>query len=167
MNDRKQRDGSRHGAIEREIRADRKFSLAEAIGRAADGGHLQGASPVTLLEQAQTTAMQFAERQLDDPDGALLTLLARTVRSSEPIMARHLDQPLAGLVAVIEKLLGREEWLVDFVRDVDAEWGRRYQEPPHFEQPDQPTDPLDPYTLASVRTALQQLLADARRVTPG
>ena len=162
MNDRKQRDDSQHEAIEREIRADRKFSLAEAVGRADDGGHLHGASPVALLEQAQTTAMQFAERRLNDPDRALLTLLARTVRSHEPLMARHLDQPLAGLVAVIEKLLGREQWLADFVRDVGAEWGRRYQEPPHFERSGQPTDPLDPYTLVSVKTALQQLLAAAR-----
>ena len=162
MKDRKQRNDAQQEAIEREIRADRKFGLTEAIGRADDGGHLQGASPVALLEQAQTTALQFAERHLDDPDRALLTLLARTVRSNDSLMARHLDQPLAGLVAVIEKLLGREQWLADFVRDVDAEWGRRYQEPPHFERPGQPTDPLDPYTLVSVRTALQQLLATAR-----
>lgn len=166
MNDRNKNRRKRaadQAAIEREIRARRKFSLSDALGSKDGGGHLAGGSPVSPLEQAQTAALQFVAAHLDDPDGALAAMLAQRVRSDGPTLARHLDRPLAGLVAVIDKLLARSEWLAEFVRDVDAEWGRRYQVPPHFEQPGVPADPLDPYTIASVRSALQRLQDAARR----
>ena len=41
----------------------------------------------------------------------------------------------------------------------DAEWGRLYDERPHFDQPGIPPSPDDPYTLQSVRTTLTQLAA--------
>jgi hypothetical protein len=166
MNDRKREKPPRDPdaeAIEREIRSRREFNLGEALGRADGCGHLAGGSPISPLEQAETSALQFVAAHLDDPDGALAAVLARTIRSDGPTVARHIDRPLAGLVAVIDRLLARESWLADFVRDVDAEWGRRYQTRPHFDRPGEPSDPLDPYTIDSVRDALRRLANAARR----
>jgi hypothetical protein len=39
--------------LEREIRKERKFTLAEAIGRLAGPGAMKGESPVTRMQQAE------------------------------------------------------------------------------------------------------------------
>jgi len=39
--------------LEREIRQERKFTFAEAIGRLAGPGAMKGESPVTRLQQAE------------------------------------------------------------------------------------------------------------------
>jgi hypothetical protein len=47
--------------------------------------------------------------------------------------------------------------LADLVREVDARWGRDYDERPRFEAPGRPPAPDDPYTIESVRALLEAL----------
>ena len=151
-------------ALEREIRSRRKFSLAEAIGRAA-GDLMKGASPVPHKRQAELAIEQYLERHLADPEGALLVVLQRRVRESETLLAESYEQPLEALASVSESLLGSEARLRPFVRQVDAEWGRIYSQRPLFEGEGAPPRPGDPYTLESVRAALSGLL-DRLRARP-
>ncbi len=142
--------------IEREVRAGRKFSVSEAIGRAA-GGLLKGASPVTRKRQAEVEIEGILERRLRDSEGALAVVLLRQVSGSEALLASYED-PTAALRRFVEGILGSEARLRQFVTSVDAEWGRAYLEPPHFDREGQPPDADDPYTLEGVRDKLADLL---------
>ena len=134
MNDEERRGPSPEDAeLEREIRSQRKYSLDEAIGRAA-GDLLKGTSPVTHKRQAELEIEQYLEGHLADSEGALLIVLQREVRESEDLLERSYDQPLAALAGVTEHLLGLPERLRGFVRRVDAEWGRIYSERPYFDR---------------------------------
>jgi hypothetical protein len=144
-------------AIERDIRSQRKFSIAEAIGRSA-GDLLKGASPVTRRRQAEIEIELFLERHLADADGALLAVLLRRVRDSETLMAAGYNQPLAALAEATSRLLASDDRLRRFVGSVDSEWGRMYSERPRFERAEGPAAQDDPYTIASVRESLSDLL---------
>ncbi|NQT37488.1 MAG: hypothetical protein HQ581_08370 [Planctomycetes bacterium] len=160
--DKKKRPSSEDAEIEREIRSDRKFSLAEAIGRMGGDGMLKGASPVTGKRQAELEIEHYLESHLVDAQGALEVVLLRRVRESELLLKRGYDQPLESLALFCERILGSEELLRYFVTDVDAEWGRIYLERPYFQKGDRPPDPEDPYTFSSVRVALSALVAKLR-----
>ena len=56
--------------LEREIRAERKFTLAEAIGRLAGPGMMKGVSPVTRKQQAIAAIQEYLNRHLADADPA-------------------------------------------------------------------------------------------------
>ena len=144
--------------IQREIREGRKFSLAEAVGRMGGSDLLKGASPVTRKRQASALIEQYLERHLIDSEGALLAVLLRRVKESETLLKRGYDQPLNTLADICERMLGSEPLLQAFVNEVDAEWGRMYREPPHFQRDGQAPDPQDPYTFSSVRVRLAQLV---------
>ena len=45
--------------LQREIRAEREFTLAEAIGRLAGPGSMKGASPVSGKEQAVAEIQEY------------------------------------------------------------------------------------------------------------
>jgi hypothetical protein len=144
--------------LEREIRADRKFSLTEAIGRMAGGGAMKGVSPVTGKRQAELEIGEYLNRHLIDAAGALGVVLLRRVRESAILLAKY-DQPLTALACCIQHLLDSDALLKDFVCEVDVEWGRIYDERPYFEREGFPPDPDDPYTTESVRLALSRLIA--------
>lgn len=148
--------------LEREIRSERKFSLAAAIGQLGGGNLLKGASPVTRKQQAELEIKLFLEEHLADAEGALGVVLKRRVRDSETLLAAGYKQPLSALVQVTERILSSEERLQSFVNRVDAEWGRIYLERPHFQKAGQPPDRTDPYTFASVRFQLSRLLDELR-----
>jgi len=148
--------------IEREVRSGRKFSLAEAIGRLGGGGLLKGASPVTRKRQAELEIEGYFDRHLIDSERALKIVLLRRVRDSELLFKMGYDQPLTALALFCGRILDSEERLRDFVRDVDAEWGRINRERPHFQKGDRPPHPEDPYTFSSVRTKLTGLVAKLR-----
>jgi hypothetical protein len=152
--------------LEREIRSGRKFSLAEAIGRLGGRAMLKGVSPVTLRKQAVFEIEQYLEKNLHDSEGALEIVLLRRVRTSETLLKMGYDRPLDVLARYCERVLGSEELLHDFVRAVDAEWGRMYQERPHFQKEGQPPDKDDPYTFSSVRDTLSQLLEKLQAGSP-
>jgi hypothetical protein len=142
--------------IEREIRSQRKFSLAEAIGRSG-GDLLRGASPVTRRRQAEFAIEELVERHLSDSEGALGPVLVRQIGQSEELLSSY-DDPIRALIHETTKILGSAEALRRFVRSVDQEWGRLYNERPHFDRDNEPPAKDDPYTEDSVRTTLRSLL---------
>ena len=147
--------------LEREIRSQRKYSLAEAIGRAA-GDLMKGASPVTQERQAELEVEQYLEAKLTDAEGALLPELRRRVLGSETLLGEGYERPLEALARVTRHLLAAEARLRRFVTRVDAEWGRIYSERPYFELEGRAPSPGDPYTVESVRAALVDLLVELR-----
>jgi hypothetical protein len=151
--------------LERRIRADRKFSLSEAIGRMAGGGVMKGASPVTRKRQAELAIEDYLRRHLTDAGGVLGSVLVRRLGTSNLPLAEY-DQPLAVLASYVREVLESGYLLRDLVREADVEWGRMYGERPHFQQAGCPPDADDPYTGESVRITLSQLLEELVRGRP-
>jgi hypothetical protein len=141
--------------LEREIRADRKFSLGDALGRMAGAGALKGESPVTRERQAELTIQDHLRRHMTDPGGVLGGVLLRHVGG---YVVRDYDHPLAVLAECIRLVLRSEDLLRDLVREADMEWGRALGERPYFEKPGRPPHPDDQYTIESVRLTLSHLI---------
>ena len=148
--------------IEREIRQGRKFSAKDALGRIAGPGALKGASPVSLVQQAENDIGSWLGANLADSDGALRAVLLRHLKGSALLLA-HLDRPLVAVGQYGRSVLEADALLAEIVAEADREWARAMGERPHFERDGMPSHPDDPYTLASVRTAL----TDALRRLPG
>ena len=144
--------------LEREIREERKFNLAEAIGRLAGPGAMKGVSPATRKQQAVAELASFLERRLASPAGALTAVLLRQVKESDLLLS-NLDAPLVVLASFLERILASEYLLQELVREADVEWGRAYGERPYFQKEGCAPHQDDPYTTASVQAALSQLLA--------
>jgi hypothetical protein len=145
--------------LEREIRAERKFSLAEAIGRMAGGGLMKGASPVSPRQQAEEEIGEYLRRNLSDAGGVLGAVLLRQLTHGDQLLGGH-DLPLTVLAGHVRRVLGSDYLLRDLIREADVEWGRAFGERPYFERPGCPPDPDDPYTAESVRAALSRLVSE-------
>src|SRR6187551_676929 len=65
--------------LEREIRAERTFSLEEAIGRMAGPGAMQGVSPISRKRQAEMMIQEYLDQHLADGAGVLPGVLLRQV----------------------------------------------------------------------------------------
>ena len=115
--------------LEREIRQERKFTLAEAMGRIAGPGAMKGESPVTHLQQAVAEIQEYLDRHLVDAAGVLSGVLLRQVRESE-LLLKSFEQPLVALVGYVQHVLGCEYALKELVREADVEWGRVFDERP-------------------------------------
>lgn len=152
--------------LEREIRGERKFSLEEAIARMAGPGAMKGASPVTRQQQAAATIDQFVRRHVLDATGALVQVLVRDVAGGEQLL-RQLGEPLRVLADHLEQLLASDYALSEFVREVDAQWGRMVGERPYFELSDRPPHEDDPYTRAAVKEKLMKLRDKLAKIAPG
>jgi len=144
--------------LQREIRAGRDFTLAEAIGRMAGPGMMKGVSPITRLQQAVTEIQEYLNGHLTDAAGVLQVVLLRQVEGSD-LLLHDVDQPLVALAAYIQKLLDSDYSLKELVRETDVEWGRVYGERPYFEKEGKPPASDDPYTHESVRGALSELVS--------
>jgi len=155
--DRRKPVSAADAALEREIRAERKFTLSEAIGRLAGPGAMKGVSPVARSQQAVAEIQDYLDRHLADAGGVLPSVVLRFVRESD-LLLPNLDRPLAALAAWTRRILGSGHGMKELVREADVEWGRVFGERPYFEKEGQPPDPNDPYTLASVRAALTKLV---------
>ena len=145
--------------LEREIRAERKFNLSEAIGRLAGPWAMKGVSPVTRSQQAAAEIQEYLDRHLTDAGGVLAGVVLRFVRESDMLLP-NVDRPLAALSAWVRRILGSGHALKELVREADVEWGRVFGERPYFEKEGQPPDPNDPYTFESVRAALTKLVGE-------
>ena len=145
--------------LEREIRAERKFSLSEAIGRLAGPGAMKGVSPVTRTQQAAVEIQEYLNRHLTDTGGVLSGVLLRRVEASE-LLLKAPDQPLVVLVDYVRRVLESAYGLSELVREADVEWGRVFGERPRFEKEGCPPAADDPYTHESVRTALTRLIEE-------
>ena len=143
--------------LERQIRAERTFTLSEAIGRMAGPGAMKGASPVTRRQQAAAEIQAYLGRHMVDSAGTLRSVLLRQVAESE-LLLTSLDEPtLVVLERYVRQVLGSECGLKELVREADVEWGRVFGERPCFQKDGCPPAPEDPYTVESVRAALTQL----------
>jgi hypothetical protein len=157
MSDEKQKPRSQADIdLEQEIRAARKFSLADAIGRLAGPGMMKGVSPATYKQQAEATIESFLERHLQYAGGELSILLRRVSQSD--LLLANLAEPLVVLAEYVRSVLDSEYRLRELVRETDAEWGRVYGERPFFEKEGSPAHADDPYTVESVRGVLTQHL---------
>jgi hypothetical protein len=139
--------------LQREICAERKFTLDEAIGRMAGPGMMKGVSPVSDMQQAVAEIQLYLSRH---SGGDLPYAFLRHVKESE-VLLRGFKQPLAVLADCVQKALNSEYLLKELVREANVECGREFGERPYGEKDVCPPDPDDPYTLESVRTALTQL----------
>src|SRR5215831_17636241 len=90
--------------LERAIRAERKFTLSEAIGRLAGPGMMKGVSPITRKEQAVVEIREYLGRHLADAGGVLPAVLLRQVRESE-LLLNAFDQPLVVLAGYVRQVL--------------------------------------------------------------
>ena len=142
--------------IEQEARMGRKFSLADAIGSEGTG-FFKGESLVPKLMQAVAKLENFIDCNVSDSSGALRTMLNRQVRTNETVVGAHFDDPLVALDILVEQILDNDTRFYEFVRQVDAEWGRSMQERPHFQQPGEEPHPDDEHTHESVRAKLEIL----------
>ncbi|MEL4894030.1 hypothetical protein [Crocosphaera sp. Alani8] len=148
---------AKNKAIQREILAGRKFSLAEAIGREG-GDFLKGESPVPKLVQATTEINIFIATNLQDSSGALQAVLQTWISTDEATVSNNLENPLQALKQMLNKFLNNPELLYELVRQVDFQWGKMYDERPYFQSPGQPPHPNDEYTHESVAEKLKTLL---------
>ena len=142
--------------IESEIKKLRKFSLQSGISKEASGV-FKGASVVPLVMQLETRLKQHLRENIDDPDGCIITILERLISDSGHVLTSYQSEPLLGLKVIIEKVLMNQSRLHEFVRQVDQQFGKSFQERPHFQQAGQEADPNDPYTHESVKLILQKL----------
>ena len=142
--------------LTREIRRGRPFDVAEAVGREA-GDALKGASPVGPDRQLLMATRELLEKRVVDPEGILIQTVLVRLEGNPPLLANHFDDP-AGLVRTwLETVLASRLALTDFVRQVDARWGRAYGETPRFEVHGRQPAPDDPYTVADVQATLEGL----------
>ena len=157
---RNDQDTQRHEAdaeLEREIRQERKFTLAEAIGRLAGPGAMKGVSPVTRKEQAAVEIENWLRHHMSTSHGELQVVLHRRITGSE-LLLNNFQQPLVVLADYCQQVLDSDYRLKELVREADVEWGRVQGERPYFEQEGSPPHPDDPYTDESVRKTLVGLI---------
>jgi hypothetical protein len=128
----------------------RKFSLADAIGRAGQGT-LKGASPVSPSVQLFLGIQNILETRLIDTEGSLTRTILAQCEANPPLLARHHGHPEAALQEYLKQVLGSEANLKQLVRDTDARWGREYNERPYFEKQGKPAAADDPYPAEGVR----------------
>lgn len=103
-------------AIQREIREQRKFSLAEAIGREG-GSLLKGESTIPRPLRAITEINQFITTHMSDPTSALTTTL-QAWAGDDIRVSRQLDTPLVALAQMVESILTQPTMLCEFARQV-------------------------------------------------
>jgi hypothetical protein len=155
--DEKKQRSEADAELEREIRKERKFTLAEAIGRLAGPGAMKGVSPIAPMQQAGVEIETWLRYHLADAGGGLEVALLRRVKGSE-LLLNNYDQPLIVLAGCCQRILGSDHLLEELVRDADIEWGRVLGERPYFEKEGSPAHADDPYTVDSVRKTLSGLL---------
>lgn len=151
-------------AIEQEIRRRRAFDLASAVARAG-AGNLRGASPVPADRQLVLEAGALLAAHLADGEGSLTRVLLAQLADDPRLLATQRGHPAAALAALVDRTLASPAALADFVREVDARWGRDFDERPRFESPGRPPAADDPYTLAGVTERLTRLRQALREAT--
>jgi hypothetical protein len=147
--------------LEREIRKERKFTVAEAIGRMAGPGAMKGVSPVTRKQQTEVEIENWLRHYMAAGDGELQVVLLRHIKGSE-LLLNNYDEPLIVLATYCQQVLDSDDRLSELVREADVEWGRVFGERPYFDIVGSPPHPDDPYTFESVRNTLSALIQHLR-----
>ena len=120
------------------IRANRSFTLAEAIGREG-ASHLKGESTIPRPLRAAAAIRQFITQHSAEPGGPFATTLI-TWATEDINLSRQLDTPLVALAALIEMLSTQPTQFIEFARQVaiahskvtgDRPLFQSYGHPPH------------------------------------
>jgi hypothetical protein len=88
--------------LEREIRKERKFTVAEAMGRMAGPGAMKGVSPVTRKQQAAVEIENWFRHHLSAGDGELQVVLLRRIKGSE-LLLHHYERPFFVLTTFCQR----------------------------------------------------------------
>lgn len=143
--------------LQREIRAERKFSLGEAIGREG-GSFLKGSQAMVPRPLRALAAInKFIEQCLDDPDGALQPCLQRWVKTDVRV-GKYLDTPLVALQVIVTDIVDQPQVLYEFSRQVAVEWGQINGERPSFQKPGLKAHSEAVYSHESIQGILANLL---------
>ena len=161
MNKKVDPQGISDADLEREIRQGRKFTAEEAIGRLAGPGAMKGASAISRQQEAENAVGVWLASNIPDSAGTLRTVLNRHLRASK-LLLDNIDDPSVAAAAYLRMILASEHRLREIVQEADTEWGRAMDERPHFEREGCPPHPDDPYTIDSVRKALDEALHRSR-----
>lgn len=141
--------------LQTEIRAERKFSLAEAIGRES-GSFMKGESAIPRPVRAANEIKQFIANHSSEPSGVLATELANWC-IADIRLSRQLETPLTALSQVIESLLNESTSFYEFYRQVAIAQSKMTGERPYFQQPDQPPHPRAEHTHSSIYNYLLKI----------
>lgn len=150
--------------LQREIRQNRKFSLAEAIGREG-GSFMKGESAVPRPVRAANAIKQFLDSQLADPSSAFATALFNWA-TTDIRVSRQLDTPLVALTQILESLLNEPTTFYEFFRQTAIAHSAITGDRPHFQTPGKPPHPNADYTHRSVQTQLLELLQAIEKEQP-
>ncbi|MEL6602242.1 MAG: hypothetical protein AAFP20_03325 [Cyanobacteria bacterium J06614_10] len=141
--------------LQAEIRSERPFSLAEAIGREG-GSFLKGESTIPRPLRAIAAINQFLSTHLTAPSDALATTLS-TWASQDIRVSRQLDTPLTALSQILDSLLSEPATFCEFARQVAIAHSQLTGDRPHFQQPGKPPHPDAEHTHDSIRQTLSDL----------
>ncbi len=148
------KDDELKSQVEAEARHMHQFSIGDIIGREG-GDFLKGASAVPGGLRTHAAIEDYLATHLYDPDDALRVVLHQDLDGD----LEALDgKPKKAIRRRVEAVLRNQATLSDFVRRVDAEWGRLMDERPFFEREGEAPHPDDPYTNELVRQRLEDLL---------
>ncbi len=143
--------------IRRDILLDRKFSIAEAIGREG-GNFLKGHSPISRLDQTISLINVFIGNNLNDSSRILMSVLQTTVKDDRIRIAESIEKPLEYLHNLIKSFIDNRELLYELTREVDFKWGQINNEKPYFQKPGDEPHPDDEYSHEIVEGMLKGLL---------
>lgn len=148
--------------LQREIRAERKFSLHEAIGR--EGGSFLKGSQAMVPRPLRALAVinKLVDQHLDDRNGALQICLKRWVKTDGRV-GKYLDEPLLALRAIVSDIVLQPQTLYEFARQVAIEWGHMNGERPQFQKPGADAQADAVYSHKSIKAILDRLLKQLSR----
>ncbi|MFK8184677.1 MAG: hypothetical protein AB8B99_15005 [Phormidesmis sp.] len=142
-------------AVEAEIRASRKFSLADAIGKEG-GSFLRSGSTIPRPLQAANIITHFIQSHTSEPTGPFSTTLQ--LWSCQDIrLSRQLDKPLSALAEIIASLLDESTTFYEFARQIAIAHSNLTGDRPYFQAPNQPPHPDADYTHDAIRAELIRL----------
>lgn len=148
--------------LQAEIRAERKFSLAEAIGRES-GSFMKGESAIPRPVKAANEIKQFIATHSPDPSGVLATELTNWC-IADIRLSRQLETPLVALAQIVESLLNEPTTFYEFARQVAIAQSKVTGDHPYFQQPGKPPDPRADYPHSSIRHYLLEIAAYIRNL---
>ena len=143
-------------ALVNEICSQRKFTLAEAIGREG-GNFMKGESAIPRPLRATAEINQFVTTYLPNPSGPVSTILQSWAKEDIRV-SRHLDTPLTALSLILESLLNEPTTFQEFFRQVAIAQSQLTGDRPHFQPPNQLPHPDAAHSHKSVKQQLSNLL---------
>ena len=144
--------------IRREILRERKFSIAEAIGREG-GNFIKGHSPIPRLDQVISLLTVFIANNINDPSRVLMTVLQVNVKNDRIKIAESIEAPLKYLHSLIQSYVNNPHLLYELKREVAFTCGKMNDEKPCFQKPGEPPHSDDEYSHEIVKEKLAGLLA--------